>query len=264
MHSIGFLRLCHVTLTFRAAASAFFFQAEDGIRDGHVTGVQTCALPICCWLKCHEPAAFACALINSWPMGFYSPDQILQDARRHGIEVRPVDVRYSGWESSLEAMSRAGGDADQPAIRLGLRFIRGLHESAARRIESARNDRAFVDVEDLSRRAQLDGRAREQLADAGALRGLAGHRHRARWAVAGVEPQLPLFADQLAVSEPAVTLPLPSVGEELLTDYATLGTTLGSHPLKLLRGRLKALRCRSSREAATVESGRPVRVAGLA
>lgn len=217
-----------------------------------------------CWLKCHEPAAFACALINSWPMGFYSPDQILQDARRHGIEVRPVDVRYSGWESSLEAMSRAGGDADQPAIRLGLRFIRGLHESAARRIESARNDRAFVDVEDLSRRAQLDGRAREQLADAGALRGLAGHRHRARWAVAGVEPQLPLFADQLAVSEPAVTLPLPSVGEELLTDYATLGTTLGSHPLKLLRGRLKALRCRSSRETATVESGRPVRVAGLA
>lgn len=210
------------------------------------------------WLKCHEPAAFACALINSWPMGFYSPDQVLQDARRHGIEVRPVDVCHSDWDCSLEPGAKA-----QPAIRLGLRMIRGLREADARRIEGARQAQAFSDVDDLSRRAGLDARARERLADAGALHGLAGHRHHARWAVAGVEPQLPLFAELAATTEAPVNLPLPSTGEDLLTDYATLGTTLGPHPLTLLRDQLRARRCRSSRELVDAEPGRPVSVAGL-
>ncbi|MEL7939477.1 error-prone DNA polymerase [Pseudomonas delhiensis] len=210
------------------------------------------------WLKCHEPAAFACALVNSWPMGFYSPDQVLQDARRHGIEVLPVDVRYSYWDCSLEDKGEA-----QPAIRLGLRMVRGFREELAQRIVQARERRAFESVEDLSYRAGLDAAARERLADAGALRDLAGHRHRARWAVAGVEPQLPLFAGQDAMTEAAVSLPLPSLGEEMLTDYASLGTTLGPHPLRLLRGQLKALRCRSSRELPGLEHGRPLSVAGL-
>ncbi|KES20152.1 MULTISPECIES: error-prone DNA polymerase [Pseudomonas] len=210
------------------------------------------------WLKCHEPAAFACALVNSWPMGFYSPDQVLQDARRHGVEVRPVDVRYSHWDCGLEDKGEA-----QPAIRLGLRMVRGFREELALRIVQARGRRAFESVEDLSYRAGLDAAARERLADAGALRGLAGHRHRARWAVAGVEPQLPLFAGQDVMTETAVSLPLPSLGEEMLTDYASLGTTLGPHPLNLLRGQLKALRCRSSRELPGLEHGRPVSVAGL-
>ena len=211
-----------------------------------------------CWLKCHEPAAYACALVNSWPMGFYSPDQVLQDARRHGIEVRPVDVRHSDWDCSLEPCSK-----EQPAIRLGLRMIRGLSEVVGRRIETERQAAPLADIEDLSQRAGLDARAREQLADAGALHGLAGHRYRARWAVAGVEPQLPLFAGLTASSEAPVALPLPSVGEDLLTDYATLGTTLGPHPLALLRGQLREQRCRSSRELANIEPGRPVSVAGL-
>lgn len=211
-----------------------------------------------CWLKCHEPAAYACALINSWPMGFYSPDQVLQDVRRHGVEVRPVDVRHSDWDCSLEDSGNP-----QPAIRLGLRMIRGLREAEARRVETARRTSPFADVEDLSLRAGLDARARERLADAGALRGLAGHRHRARWEVAGVEPQSPLFAGLAAPREAPVNLPLPSVGEDLLTDYATLGTTLGPHPLALLRGQLKAQRCRSSRELVDAEPGRPVSVAGL-
>ena len=206
------------------------------------------------WLKCHEPAAFACALINSWPMGFYSPDQVLQDARRHGIEVRPVDVRHSGWDCALED---AGA---QPAIRLGLRMIHGFRQADAQRIEAAR---PFDSVEDLVLRAGLDARARERLADAGALHGLAGHRHRARWAVAGVEPQLPLFAGLAAREETPVSLPLPTVSEELFTDYATLGTTLGPHPLALLRSQLKTMRCRSSRESLDIEPGRPVSVAGL-
>ncbi|MBU0837038.1 MAG: error-prone DNA polymerase, partial [Gammaproteobacteria bacterium] len=211
-----------------------------------------------CWLKRHEPAAFACALINSWPMGFYNPDQILQDARRHGLEIRPVDVRHSGWGCSLEPSHQ-----EQPAIRLGLRMVRGFREADALRIEAARQCQPFTDIHDLCRRAELEPRAREQLADAGALRGLAGHRHRARWAVAGIEPQLPLFDGLPAMEETPIYLPLPSVSEDLFNDYATLGTTLGPHPLTLLRNELKARRCQSSRELATIEHGRLVSVAGL-
>ncbi len=211
-----------------------------------------------CWLKRHEPAAFACALINSWPMGFYNPDQILQDARRHGLEIRPVDVRHSGWGCSLEPSHQ-----EQPAIRLGLRMVRGFREADALRIEAARQCQPFTDIHDLCRRAELEPRAREQLADAGALRGLAGHRHRARWAVAGIEPQLPLFDGLPAMEETPIYLPLPSVSEDLFNDYATLGTTLGPHPLTLLRNGLKARRCQSSRELATIEHGRLVSVAGL-
>ncbi|KIZ36806.1 error-prone DNA polymerase [Stutzerimonas stutzeri] len=210
------------------------------------------------WLKRHEPAAFACALINSWPMGFYNPDQILQDARRHRLEIRPVDVGNSGWDCSLEPCSQ-----EQPAIRLGLRMVRGFREADALRIEAARQRQPFMDIHDLCRRAELEPRAREQLADAGVLRGLAGHRHRARWAVAGIEPQLPLFDGLPAMEETPIYLPLPSVSEDLFNDYATLGTTLGPHPLTLLRNELKARRCQSSRELAMIEHGRPVSVAGL-
>ena len=211
-----------------------------------------------CWLKCHEPAAFACALINSWPMGFYSPDQILQDARRHHLQIRPVDVRASDWDCSLEPIT-----GEQPAIRMGLRMIKGFREEDARSIESARARGAFADVADLGERAGLDSRAQALLADAGALRGLAGHRHRARWEVAGVQKQLGLFAGLPSQEEPDVLLPTPSVSEDLFTDYATLGTTLGPHPLTLLRNELRARRCRSSRELLEVEHGRPVSVAGL-
>jgi len=211
-----------------------------------------------CWLKCHEPAAFACALINSWPMGFYSPDQILQDARRHHLQIRPVDVRASDWDCSLEPIIGA-----QPAIRMGLRMIKGFREDDAQRIEVARSRGLFVDIADLGQRARLDARAQEQLADAGALRGLAGDRHRARWEVAGVQKQLGLFAGLPSQEEDAVALPKPTVGEDLQADYASVGTTLGPHPLALLRGELKARRCRSSQELMAVEHGRPVSIAGL-
>ncbi len=211
-----------------------------------------------CWLKCHEPAAFACALINSWPMGFYSPDQILQDARRHHLKIRAVDVRASDWDCSLEKIIGA-----QPAIRMGLRMIKGFREDDARRIESARSQGAFIDIADLGERARLDPRAQEQLADAGALRGLAGDRHQARWEVAGVQKQLGLFSGLPTQEEPAVYLPKPTVAEDLLADYNSVGTTLGPHPLALLRGELKARRCRSSKELLEVEHGRPVSIAGL-
>ncbi|MEJ1097808.1 MULTISPECIES: error-prone DNA polymerase [unclassified Pseudoxanthomonas] len=212
-----------------------------------------------CWLKRHEPAAFACALINSQPMGFYSPDQLLQDARRHGVPVRPVDVRYSDWNCTLEE----DGRSEKLALRLGLRMVRGFDEAAAQRIEQARTQRAFSDVTDLCQRADLDARDRNLLADAGALKGLAGHRHRARWEVAGVEARRPLFDGLAGTSEVQVRLPLPSVGEDLLTDYATIGTTLGRHPMSLLRSRLRARRLRDSRELTQIAHGTQVAVAGI-
>lgn len=210
------------------------------------------------WLKCHEPAIFTCALVNSWPMGFYSPDQLLQEARRQGIEVRPVDVCHSDWDCTLEPEP---GEA--LAIRMGLRLVRGLAEADARRLEQARAQRPWRDVEDLCLRAGLDPRARAHLADAGALRALASDRHQARWQVAAVQPQLPLFADMQALPESTVELPVPSVAEDLMADYQTLGTTLGPHPLTLLRPRLRALGCRSSRELQDVGHGDNIAVAGL-
>jgi error-prone DNA polymerase len=215
-----------------------------------------------CWLKCHEPAAFTCALINSWPMGFYSPDQLLQDARRHHIEIRPVDVRYSDWDCSLEPVESREYNQNL-AIRMGLRMIRGFREEDAKRIEIARAHQAFSDATDLCLRATLDNRARESLADSGALRGLIGHRHRARWEIAGVEAQRPLFTDQCTSDEPQVALPLPSVAQDLVADYQTLGTTLGPHPMALLRGKLAAKRFRSSKDLLDLEHGCTVNVAGL-
>ncbi len=214
---------------------------------------------VSCWLKCHEPAAFTCALLNSQPMGFYSVNQLLQDARRHGLEVRPIDVRFSTWDSTLEAqptdLSR------QPALRLGLREITGLAEEAAQRIVAARRVAAFADVHDLCHRAELEARARSLLADAGALRGLAGHRHRARWAVQGVEPARPLLDH--ALPEAPISLPVPSVGETVLADYASTGLTLGPHPLRVLRAQLRAQQCRPSRELKTLPHGTAACYAGL-
>lgn len=214
-----------------------------------------------CWLKCHEPAAFAASLINSQPLGFYSPDQILQDARRHGLRVLPVDVRCSEWDCTLEA--GAGAASRQPDIRLGLRLLGGFTPDAAAALLRARAEGAFVDVADLVRRARLDRRQQALLADAGALKGLAGHRHRARWALAGVEATLPLFDAIAATPEVRAVIPPPGAGEDLLADYATLGTTLGHHPLHLLRPQLLARRCRRSSELANVPHGRHVRFAGL-
>jgi error-prone DNA polymerase len=210
-----------------------------------------------CWLKCHEPAAFTCALINSWPMGFYTPDQLLQDARRHAIDIRPVDVMCSDWACSLEP-----NGPGQPAIRLGLCMVRGLSQKQGRQVEVARARQPFSDVDDLCRRAGLDHRGRALLADAGALQALAGHRYQARWAVTGVEAQLPLFTGVDQRSD-AVVLAAPSVGESVHQDYASIGTTLGPHPLALLRAQLTQRRCRSARDLANVEHGRPVAVAGL-
>ncbi|MGN6313655.1 MAG: error-prone DNA polymerase [Rhodanobacteraceae bacterium] len=209
------------------------------------------------WLKCHHPAAFACALLNSQPMGFYAPSQIVQDAQRHGVRVLPVDVRHSDWDCTLEA-DRHGG----LAIRLGLRQVRGCAEKAAQALMAARAQHAFADVADLCARASLDARHRTLFAQAGALRGLAGHRHRAQWAAIGVEAHRPLF-DHRSPDEAAVHLPLSSVAEDVHADYARTGLTLGPHPLKLLRARLRAQRWLDSRQLQSRPHESEVRMAGM-
>lgn len=213
-----------------------------------------------CWLKCHEPAAFACALLNSAPMGFYSASQIVQDVRKNRVHVHPVDVRYSDWDFTLEQ-----GEYDlnkQPSIRLGMREVRGFSEDVAHRISAARTRAPFIDIADLCDRAHLDKRAQSLLADADALRGLTGNRHRARWAMAGVEPQLELFGAN-RVQEERVVLPLPTRGENMLADYASTGLTLGPHPLSLLRTQLTAQRCKRSAEVRRLAHGTSVRAVGL-
>lgn len=227
------------------------------------------------YLKCNYPAAFAAALINSQPMGFYSASQIVQDVRRHGVEVRPVDLRYSEWDCTLEAShshSHAAKPArrpdestgsPQPAIRLGLRLVKGFDEAAARRIAAARAARPFSDATDLALRASLDPRHMARLADAGALRALAGHRHRARWEVAGVEARRALFDDAPAAEEVPVTIPLPDAREEVQADYAMLGLSLDHHPVALLRPRLRARRHCSSKDLRDVDGRRLVTCTGL-
>ncbi len=229
------------------------------------------------WLKCHHPAAYAAALINSQPMGFYSPDQLIQDARRHGVKVLPADVRWSGWNCSLEQGPglRAQGpetasSADPgpcalgpgPSLRLGLRLIRGLPQAAADRIVAARTQAPFVDLQDLADRARLARDELQCLAAANALKALTGHRHRARWAVAGVEAQRPLLAGKQTAEAP-LQLPLPSRAAEIRADYASQGLTLGPHPLSLLRTRLRSARWKRNQEILALPHGRPVRAAGL-
>ena len=217
---------------------------------------------VSCWLKFHEPAAFACALVNvPTHMGFYTPDQLLQDARRHGIQVRPLDVRYSDWDCTLEP--RSDDKREQPAIRIGFNQLSGFGEETARRLSAARRQRAFRDVADLAERAELQRRDLGRLADADALRGLAGHRNRARWNASGVEAALPLFAGMRPIEEEHVRLAPPTAGEAVLADYASVGTTLGAHPMKLLRKQLRARRCRPSRELEKLPHGSAVRHAGL-
>ncbi|MGM8851275.1 error-prone DNA polymerase [Salinicola halophyticus] len=229
-----------------------------------------------CWLKCHEQAIFACALINSWPMGFYSPDQVLQDARRHGVEVRPVDIRTSQWESTLEDASPGsdGKSTGRLAIRLGLHMIKGLAESDGERLLAARDTPGCDSVERLAARSGAKRAVLSRLADAGALEGLVGDRHRARWATAGIETSLPLFAQadiEIAADaeEEALVLPAIEVGEAIKADYATLGTTLGPHPMSLLRERCHTNEFRGlggavdSKRLANLPSDIGVAIAGL-
>ncbi len=209
------------------------------------------------WLKRYEPAAFLCALLNSQPMGFYAPSQLVQDARRHRVEVRAADVRASHWDCTLER----GADAE-PIVRLGLRLVKGLTQAGAERLVQARDRAPFADVEDLAFRVQLAQRDMQALAAADALRGLAGHRRRAHWAVAGVEAPSPLLP-RVEIAEALPLLRTPTEGEDIATDYASLGLTLRRHPVALLRATLAGHSLRAASEVRALRHGDFVSTAGL-
>jgi error-prone DNA polymerase len=242
------------------------------------------------WLKHYEPAAFTCALLNSQPMGFYAPAQLVRDTRAHEVEVRPVDVCVSDWDCTLGEGRRPASDGirlPQPALRLGMRMVKSLSEAGALRVVEARRQRPFVSVQDLAERAALDRRDLEALAAAGAFAELSGNRHLAFWEVAGTE-RLPSLAPaggslagrSVAARSPArgvlelgartghdaegqPLLPAPTEGERIVADYASVGLTLGRHPLALFRERFRKKHLLSASELRCVANGRQVKTAGI-
>ncbi len=210
------------------------------------------------WLKCHEPACFLAALVNSQPMGFYSPAQLVQDARRHGVEVRAVDVMCSEWDCTLEPVKEAA----QPAVRLGLRLVTGLREAAALRLVAARAEAAFSSTEDLVSRAQLNTQEIKALAAADALLPLAGHRRQQVWEAAAIQPA-PRLLKAVPTHEAALALPDTPEGENILFDYKATGLTLRRHPLALLRPRLAQKGLLSASELNALPNGRQVAACGI-
>jgi error-prone DNA polymerase len=249
------------------------------------------------WLKCHHPDAFLAALLNSQPMGFYAPAQLVRDAREHGVQVRPVDVNVSEWESTLEApaataVAPAAAPAPAPAtsttttvatsppsarrnpaatsgvpphhaVRLGLNRVIGLPEAAALRIVQARAQAPFASPEDLARRAGLDAHALGLLAQANALLPLTGHRHQAAWAVAGIDTRATALLAATRTHEAPADLVAPAQAQETLADYRAVGLSLNRHPLALLREQLGAYRVQTAAVLNTYPNGRLARASGL-
>ncbi len=210
------------------------------------------------WLKHYEPAAFCAALINSQPMGFYAPAQLVRDARVHGVEVRAVDVTFSEWDCTLERCTDGS-----PALRLGLRLVKHLSSEGAARLLAARALRAFDSIADLAERGELQRRDLEALAAADALADLAGHRHRAVWQVTGVERDLPLLPAATAREEGIPLLRAPREGQDIVADYGSTGLTLRRHPLSLLREKLQKRGVLLTQDLWAQPDGQWVRTAGL-
>jgi error-prone DNA polymerase len=210
------------------------------------------------WLKHYEPAAFCAALVNSQPMGFYAPAQLVRDARTHGVEVRAVDVTISESDCTLERREDGG-----PALRLGLRLVKHLSQEGAARLLTARSVRPFDSIADMAERAALDRRDLEALAAADALARLSGHRHRAVWQVTGVERALPLLPAATAIDEGIPLLRAPREGQDIVADYGSLGLTLRRHPLALLRDRLQRRGIVPTQELWEQPNGKLVITAGL-
>jgi error-prone DNA polymerase len=210
------------------------------------------------WLKRHEPEAFLAAMLNSQPMGFYSPSQLVQDAKRHGVQVLPVDVTTSGWDSSLEHID----GAKKPAVRLGLSLLRGMRDGAAERIENARAVRQFTTVTDLARRAQLDRHDLQMLAAANALSSLAGNRREALWQSVASVPDKDMLS-VAKVEDETPELGAPSEAEDIVGDYRSTGLTLGRHPLALLRPQLLANKLMPASTLQTYRNGRLARACGI-
>jgi error-prone DNA polymerase len=253
------------------------------------------------WLKCHYPDVFACALLNSLPMGFYQPAQLVQDARNHGVEIRPIDVNYSGWDHQLEeapkppegglatsqasligvsallsessiGWPRSEASANAPlgglgvsgaALRLGFRLIKGIREEDIRLLIAARS-KPYTSVNAL-RDARLSDAALERLADADAFRSIGLDRRQALWEVSTKDRPTALFAGQSppdAIDEEA-SLPLLQPSEHVVQDYATTALSLKAHPVSFIRQQLEQLHIVCTKDLSRLRNGQPVKVAGL-
>jgi len=236
-------------------AQAIFKQIEGfgeyGFPESHAASFALLAY-VSCWLKWHEPACYLAAMLNSQPMGFYGPSQLVQDAQRHGVEVRAVDVMYSDWDCTLE----------RAAVRLGQCMVSGLTREAAARIAVARSQAPFSSTEDLALRARLDAGDLKALAGADALISLSGHRRQQVWDASALKPAPPLL-QAVPVDEALLELPIADEAEEVLFDYAALGLTLRSHPLAILRAELSRQKLQTAAQLRDLPSGRLVRACGL-
>lgn len=230
--------------------------AEYGFPESHAASFALLAYASS-WLKCNEPAAFLAALLNSLPMGFYLPPQLIQDAQRHGVEVRPIDVAVSNFDASLEPVN-----GKQPAVRLGFNLVSKMEQEAAWRIEEARAIKPFDSVRDLARRAQLDRRALQSLAAANALESLAGNRRQAAWESVISVPDKDLLKPT-NITEDKLLFPASTEVETIIADYRSMGMTLGRHPLVFLRDRLKHKRFLTADELNASGDGRIARACGI-
>ena len=241
-------------------AEAIFKQMEGfgeyGFPESHAASFAILVY-ISSYLKWHEPACFLAALLNSQPLGFYGPAQLVQDAQRHGVDVRAVDVAHSTWDCSLEPV----GTADV-AVRLGLRMVQGLAQGVAERIAAARAHGPFASTQDLALRCELDVADLKALASADALLSLSGHRRQQVWDASALRPA-PELLQGIPVDEDALAMPAAPEGEEVVFDYAAVGLTLRSHPLLLLRAQLSKKKLLTARQMRDWPSGRLVRACGI-
>jgi len=217
---------------------------------------------VSCWLKQHEPACFLAALLNSQPLGFYAPSQLVRDARQHGVAVRPIDAAFSDWDCTLEPDPEPAGGGHPVAVRLGLRLVSGLAQGAAERVVAARQQQPFQDTQDLAMRSALDRNALQALARADALRSLTGHRRQQVWEAAAWQVAAPVLRGAPTHETPLALAPA-SEGEEMVHDYAATGLSLRAHPLQLLRSTLAPMRLRTAAEMHDYPSGRLARACGL-
>lgn len=211
------------------------------------------------WIKCYYPDVFACALLNSMPMGFYQPAQIVIDAQKHGVEVRPVDINLSEWDNILEEQT-----GSYRALRLGFRQIKGVRADDIEKLTKAR-EKPFTSVQSLSE-AGISLSALEKLADADAFRSIGLDRRRALWEVTALTDRpLGMFTGQASASEGEGSIRLPELtaGEQVIQDYSAMALSLKAHPVSFIRGKLREYGITPNTELGNLQDGSPVRVAGL-
>ena len=210
------------------------------------------------WLKCHYPAAFTAALLNSQPMGFYAPAQLIRDLREHGGIARPADVNHSDWDCTLER-----SEDGAIALRLGLRLVRGLPLALAEAIMAARRERPIRSIHDLARRTSIGRPMLARLAAADALASLGLTRRTALWQVLALAEELPLFANLEDEADANPPLREMSLGEQVVADYGTVGLSLKAHPFALIRPEMDKLHVATADQLTKIETLKTVRVAGL-